>query len=55
VPDQFIDEISLIGPPERIRDRLQAWPTLARQNRVGSLLLVGADTAVLWVIAEAML
>ena len=25
VPDQFVDEISLVGPPERIKDRLQAW------------------------------
>ena len=25
VPQEFADEISLVGPPERIRDRLQAW------------------------------
>jgi F420-dependent oxidoreductase-like protein len=25
VPDEFADAISLVGPPERIRDRLQAW------------------------------
>ena len=25
VPDDFVDEISLVGPPERIRNRLQAW------------------------------
>ena len=25
VPDQFADEISLVGSPERIRDRLAAW------------------------------
>ncbi|HCV35313.1 MAG: LLM class F420-dependent oxidoreductase [Acidimicrobiales bacterium] len=25
VPTEFADEISLVGPPERIRDRLQAW------------------------------
>ena len=25
VPDAFVDEISLVGPPDRIRDRLQAW------------------------------
>jgi len=25
VPDQFADEISLVGPPERIRERLAAW------------------------------
>ncbi|SVC52513.1 uncharacterized protein METZ01_LOCUS305367, partial [marine metagenome] len=25
VPDQFADEISLVGPPERIKERLEAW------------------------------
>src|SRR5690606_33282864 len=25
VPDEFADEISLIGPPSRIRDRLAEW------------------------------
>ena len=25
VPDALIDETSLVGPKERIRDRLQAW------------------------------
>ncbi len=25
VPEEFVDEISLVGPAERVRDRLQAW------------------------------
>src|SRR5260370_40719104 len=25
VPDDFADEISLVGPPSRIRQRLEAW------------------------------
>ena len=25
VPEEFADEISLVGPPERIRDRLEVW------------------------------
>src|SRR5439155_4720876 len=40
VPDALLDEISLIGPPERIRDRLQAWQDVAAKNWVGSLVLV---------------
>src|SRR6267143_223552 len=55
VPDALIDEISLIGPPARIRDRLQAWQDIAKQNWVGSLVLVGADAAAMRVIAEAVL
>ena len=53
VPDALIDEISLVGPPDRIRYRLQAWKDLARQNWVGSLVLVGADIAAMRAIAEA--
>lgn len=25
VPDQLVDEVALVGPPERIRDRARAW------------------------------
>jgi F420-dependent oxidoreductase-like protein len=55
VPDALIDEISLIGPPARIRDRLLAWQDIAKQNWVGSLVLVGADATAMRVIAEAVL
>ena len=55
VPDALIDEISLVGPPDRIKDRLQAWQELARDNWVGSLVLVGADAAAMRVVAEAVL
>ena len=55
VPDAFIDEISLVGPPDRIRDRLQAWQDIARKNWVGSLVLVGADPPAMRMIAEAVL
>src|SRR5437764_11572158 len=55
VPDALIDEISLIGPPAMIRDRLKAWQEIARKNWVGSLMLAGADAAAMRVIAEAVL
>jgi hypothetical protein len=55
VPDALIDETSLVGPKERIRDRLQAWKALAKTHQVGSLILSGADTAALRAIAEAVL
>ncbi len=55
VPDALIDEISLIGPPDRIKDRLQAWQDIAKRNWIGSLVLVGADATAMRVIAEAVL
>jgi F420-dependent oxidoreductase-like protein len=54
VPDAFIDEVSLIGPPARIKDRLQAWQHLAKDSWVGSLVLAGADVSALRVVAEVM-
>jgi len=55
LPDALIDEISLIGPPARIKDRLQAWKAVAKQNQVGTLLLAGATTESLRIVAEAVL
>lgn len=55
VPDALIEETSLIGPKERIGDRLQAWMEIAKDHRVGSLVLAGADVAALRVVAEAVL
>jgi alkanesulfonate monooxygenase SsuD/methylene tetrahydromethanopterin reductase-like flavin-dependent oxidoreductase (luciferase family) len=55
VPDALIDEISLVGPKERIRDRLDAWKALANDHRVGSLVLTGATSEALRVVAEAVL
>jgi F420-dependent oxidoreductase-like protein len=55
VPDALIDEISLVGPPAMIRERLQAWQDIAKKNWVGSLVLTGADAAAMRVIAEAVL
>ena len=50
VPDQFADEISLVGPPARIRERLQAW----KKTPVTTLLAGTRDTATLRVLAEAL-
>jgi F420-dependent oxidoreductase-like protein len=55
VPDALIDETSLVGPKERVRERLQAWQAIARDHRVGSLVLAGADVAALRTVAEAVL
>lgn len=55
VPDALIDETSLVGPEERVRERLQAWQALARDHRIGSLVLAGADAAALRIVAEAVL
>jgi F420-dependent oxidoreductase-like protein len=55
VPDKLVDEIALVGPPERIRDRLQAWKEVAKEGKVGTLVLTGATTEAVRVVAEAVL
>ncbi len=51
VPDQLADEISLVGPKERIRDRLQAW----KETPVTSLLVFARSEAELGTLAELVL
>jgi F420-dependent oxidoreductase-like protein len=48
VPDALIDEVALVGPPERIRDRLDAW----RESGVTTLLVGAADAGALRTMAE---
>ncbi|HTV88676.1 MAG TPA: LLM class F420-dependent oxidoreductase [Stellaceae bacterium] len=55
VPDALIDEISLVGPADRVRDRLKAWQDVAQNGWIGSLILAGADIAGLRLIAETVL
>jgi F420-dependent oxidoreductase-like protein len=49
VPDEFADEISLVGSRERIRERLQVW----RKSAVTTLLAGTTDVEALRVLAEA--
>jgi F420-dependent oxidoreductase-like protein len=55
VPDALIDAISLVGPAERIRDRLQAWKSVSKDGHVGTMVLKGASIEVMRVVAEAVL
>ncbi|SEF08447.1 LLM class F420-dependent oxidoreductase [Streptomyces sp. Ag109_O5-10] len=48
VPDAFADEISLVGPRERIAERLELW----RKGPVTDLLAVSPDPHTLRVLAE---
>jgi F420-dependent oxidoreductase-like protein len=55
VPDKLIDEISLVGPADRIKDRLAAWQQAAKDRSVGTMVLKGASIEVMRVVAEAVL
>jgi hypothetical protein len=49
VPDAFVDEVALVGPVERIRDRLAAW----RESGATTLLISTRDERTLRGVAEA--
>jgi F420-dependent oxidoreductase-like protein len=49
VPDAFVDEVALVGPVERIRERLAAW----RESGATTLLVSTRDVVTLRGVAEA--
>jgi F420-dependent oxidoreductase-like protein len=51
VPDELVDAVSLIGPKERIRDRLDAW----RETPVTTLVVGSPQPEALQVLAELVL
>ena len=56
VPDALVDEIALVGPAERIRDRLQAWKEAGKVRHVHSMLLTGSPgIEALRLIAESVI
>src|SRR4051812_21549281 len=51
VPDELVDAVALVGPKERIRDRLEAW----RETPVTTLIVGSAQPEALRVLAELVL
>jgi F420-dependent oxidoreductase-like protein len=50
VPDRLIDEMTLIGPPDRIADRLLAW----KDSGATTILISARDEKTLRTVAEAL-
>ncbi len=50
ISDRLVDEIALVGPPARIRDRLAAW----RETPVTTMIVATTDLSTLDVVAEAV-
>jgi F420-dependent oxidoreductase-like protein len=50
VPDELVDELALVGPKERIADRLAAW----KESGATTLLVSTRDSASLRAVAEAV-
>ena len=55
VPDELIDEVALVGPAERIRERAGAWQAAASRGEVGSVLFGVMQPEVLPLLADVFL
>lgn len=51
VPDALVDEVALVGPPEAVRDRLDAW----RESNVTSIAIATMDMNTLRTMAQLVL
>ncbi len=51
VPDELVDEVALVGPRERIRERLQAW----KASGVTTLRISAANLDTIRMMAELVL
>jgi F420-dependent oxidoreductase-like protein len=55
VPDELVDACHLVGPVDRIRDRVQRWTEAGRKGHVSSMLVGGAQPEALKLMAELVL
>ena len=55
VPAELIDACHLVGPAERIRERLGRWKEAGSKGHVSSMLIGGASPEALELVAEEML
>ena len=55
VPNALLDEVSLVGPRERIIERLGPWKEAGKRGEVGSMLLGVQNPVVLELLANEML
>jgi F420-dependent oxidoreductase-like protein len=51
IPDELIDSMHLVGPPERIRERFQVW----KQSKLGTMLVIAQQREALRLIADLAL
>jgi alkanesulfonate monooxygenase SsuD/methylene tetrahydromethanopterin reductase-like flavin-dependent oxidoreductase (luciferase family) len=51
VPDAFVDEVALVGPRDRIADRLEAW----KESGATTMLVSTHDRKTLQTLAELVL
>jgi len=54
VPDALVDAVALVGPAGRIRERLQVWKAAGAAKHVGRMMIAGATSEGLQLLAEEL-
>ncbi len=55
VPDEYVDQVALVGPKERIAERLEVWREASAKGHVSAILLSEASLEAVRSIAEQVL
>ena len=55
VPDELVDACHLVGPAERIKERLQVWKEAGNTGKIGSMLLGAGQLEALELVAGELL
>ena len=55
VPDELVDACHLVGPAERIKERLQVWKEASASGKIGSMLIGAGQQEALELVAGEML
>jgi F420-dependent oxidoreductase-like protein len=55
VPDALVDAVHLVGPKDKIRERLQAWKAAGQRGEIGTMLLGAMQPEALELVAEEIL
>ena len=55
VPDELVDACHLVGPVERIKERLQVWKEASASGKIGSMLIGAGQQEALELVAGEML
>jgi F420-dependent oxidoreductase-like protein len=55
VPDELVDEVALVGPAERIKERLGPWKKAAARGHLGTLMVGAGQREALELLANELL
>jgi len=55
VPDELVDAMNLVGPVDRIRDRLGAWRDAGKRGEVTTMMIAGGQPEAIELVARELL